>query len=398
MNVSNITEQQFNEFVLTYNDKSIYQTSNYALVMEKQGFKYFYIGFFNNSNLIGASLIIYKKINGSTKAYAPRGFLLDYTNPFLKTYLDLAKKHLSKQNINTLRISPLLNKNTDSYAYSFNVLNNSFYKHIGYNDFFESLKPRFIANIDISEHYTLLFNNIKKEYRTKIRKAVRNGIKVYKGNINDIDKLYYHTKQKYPRDKSYFEDILHHFDAEIYYTSLNTLEHLNKSKKLFDKQSELCDSLNHKILNLDTKKNKDLIKKKILNDNLLNTYNKQLRNAIELDKLDIDNIITSSCLIIKYQKEIYLLMDGYDKNYKYFNSKHLLIWKLIEKFSKLGYTHFNLGGIANPNSDSKYKGLNDFKLNFGADIIEYAGDFQLLTNNLQFVLKNPNEILNVLKK
>ena len=38
--------------------------------------------------------------------------------------------------------------------------------------------------------------------------------------------------------------------------------------------------------------------------------------------------------------------------------------------------------------DDKYKGLNDFRMNFGSCAIEYAGDFELVTNNtLYFMYK-----------
>ena len=47
----------------------------------------------------------------------------------------------------------------------------------------------------------------------------------------------------------------------------------------------------------------------------------------------------------------------------------------------------SLNNINKPNN--KYKGLNEFKLNFHANVIEYIGDFELITNSpLYFVYKN----------
>ena len=93
-------------------------------------------------------------------------------------------------------------------------------------------------------------------------------------------------------------------------------------------------------------------------------------------------------------------MDGYDPKFKKFNSKHLLIWKIIEKYSKLGYKCFNLGGVSNFTIQShKYHGLNEFKRNFGADIYEYAGDFELICNRASyFMYRNSNAFLKKLKK
>ena len=93
-------------------------------------------------------------------------------------------------------------------------------------------------------------------------------------------------------------------------------------------------------------------------------------------------------------------MDGYDNKYKYLNSKHLLIWKLIERYNLKGFKKFNLGGMTNPKIDNNtYKGLNDFKTGFDSKCIEYIGDLELITNNaLYFMYKNSFEIKNILKK
>ena len=93
-------------------------------------------------------------------------------------------------------------------------------------------------------------------------------------------------------------------------------------------------------------------------------------------------------------------MDGFDPNYKHFNAKHLLLWKLIEKFSQEGFKRFNLGGVTNPLLEKNpYKGLNNFKKNFGADIYEYVGDLELITNKtLYFMYRNAAPIRNMLKR
>ena len=71
---------------------------------------------------------------------------------------------------------------------------------MGYNNYFEAIKPRFEAILDISKPYYETFKTIKKNFRTKIRNADKIGIKVYKGDINNIQDLYIYTKRKYPRN------------------------------------------------------------------------------------------------------------------------------------------------------------------------------------------------------
>ena len=135
-------------------------------------------------------------------------------------------------------------------------------------------------------------------------------------------------------------------------------------------------------------------------ENKLNNLKTELVYATKLLKEFPNGIVTSSALIIKNKKEVYLIMDGYDKTYKRLNSKHLLLWKLIEKYSYEGFTTFNLGGMSNYNlKDNKYDGLNNFKLNFGSVIYEYMGDLELVVNKPMYLMyKNSLSVMKLLKK
>ena len=143
-----------------------------------------------------------------------------------------------------------------------------------------------------------------------------------------------------------------------------------------------------------------LISEKLEVDKKVVKYRNQLAEATEYLKNYPDGIITSSALVIKWQDDVYFAIDGYDKKYKHFGAKQLMIWKLMGRYAKLGYKKLYLGGVANINKvNNKYKGLNEFKLNFHANVIEYAGDFELITNSPRyFVYKNSFGITGVFKK
>ena len=128
----------------------------------------------------------------------------------------------------------------------------------------------------------------------------------------------------------------------------------------------------------------------VASNKLLDKYKSNLIYANKLLSNYPNGVVVSSALIVKNDKIINLLMDGYDTNFKRLNAKHLLIWKIIQKYSELGYEKFNFGGIANPNlKENKYSGLNEFKLSFNSNIYEYIGDFELITNKpLYFFNKN----------
>ena len=240
--------------------------------------------------------------------------------------------------------------------------------------------------------------------RTKIRSSEKKGIKIHKGTKEDLKYLYLQTKSKYPRDLKYFEDCYDFYSkrnmVEFFYAKLDTKKFLIESQKLYQEYLDLDEKINTNFINLSAEERQQKLNKKIEVDNLFDKYSKQLVYATNLLKDYPDGIITSSALIIKNNLEVYMLMDGLDPSYKEFNSKQLLLWKLIERYSKQNYKKFNFGGITNPDDKNpKYDGLNEFKLSFNAKAYEYIGDLELVTNNtLYFMYKNSAPIRSILKK
>lgn len=409
MQIKQLTNEEFNIFKNSFKDSSIYQTVEYGFVMNHQGFDSVILGLVDNEeHIIGASLILIKKSKNTKYAYAPRGFLIDYTNyNLLEIFTNLLKKYLSKLGIVALRINPLIVKsiydkkhnilsNNDYYNTIYNNLINLGYKHLGYNSYFEGLKPRFETIIDIDKPYYLLFNDLNKEFRTKIRSASKNGIKIYNGD--NLEYLYLQTKKKYPRDLDYFKDCYKYFsknnNIDFYYTKLDTKEYLKIKNKQLIEQEKIVNYYNEIVT-----KNLKNINLKITADKRYNELKLQLIEATNLLKNNPDGIITSSALVVKNKDEVYLLMDGYDNKFKSLNSKHLLLWKLIENYSIQNYKKFNLGGITNPfEKNNKYEGLNTFKLGFNSKVYEYIGDLELVCNNTKYFLIKNSFLKKALKK
>lgn len=413
MSIIELTNEQFNKYVISNNYNSIYQTPEYIKTMKNQGYEALLLGLVDDDKILGATSILINIKKGFKYAYASRGFLIDYNDDYLvKLFTDEIKKYLAKLDVVAIKLSPMIVKNiynskkelvyhNEDYNKIYLYLKSLGYYHLGYNNYFEAIKPRFEAILDISKPYYETFRTIKKSFRTKIRNADKIGIKVYKGDINNIQDLYVYTKRKYPRNDFYFADIYNNFGskAELFYTKLDTKKYLVECQKNYQMQDAINTQLDSEILiNIDY--NEKLINKKLVADKLLHTYRTQLVQATNLLKEYPEGIITASILIVINLDTVYLYMDGYDKKYHHLNSKHLLLWKLIERYSNLGYKKFNLGGVINIfSSNDRYNGLNEFKLNFGPDVIEYLGDLELICNNsLYFMYKNSIPFKNFLKK
>ena len=415
MEFKELTNQEFINFITNCPLKSIYQTPEYGFIMHNQNFDSIFLGLIKDNIVKAASLILIKKEEGFKYAYAPRGFILNYEDfDLLKEFSIKIKDYLGKKGIMGIKINPLIIKaiydfdkqivdKNPKYTMIFESLKQNNYYHLGYNNFFEALKPRFEAIIDLTPSINDLFKNIKKEYRTKIRSAIRNGIKVYKGNHEQLQNLYNFTKTKYSRDLKYFQDCYGFFSKrnmiELYYTKLDTklyLEIVQKKLNYYEQQSNF---LNNLIMKNNKKNNKKIINKKINFDRSLNQYKNEIIYATNLLREFPDGIITSCLLLIKQENEITILIDGHDEKFNKFNSKHLLIWQLIDMYKKLGYKKFNLGGISNIIvDDKKYVGLSEFKLGFGAKMYEYAGDFELVTNKRNYNLyRNYVPLKNLIK-
>ena len=401
MRVEEISLQVFNDFVNNYNYSSVLQTNEYSLVMKNQGFISLFIGVYKDKDLVGTSLILIHKEKGYKYAYAPRGFLIDYSDKELLTnFTKELKKFLSKKDVIALKLCPPIIRNildnkgkvigfNPNFEKSFTNLKELGYHHYGFNSFFEAYKPRFEALIDLTVSEDDLFNNIKKNYRTKINGAIKQGIKVYRANASEIDLIYEQTKNKYPRDLKYFQDSYSIFTEnkkmEYYYAKLDTDTYLHFIKKQYEQEEKLATELNKRLL--DGEKNEKVLSKKMDADNKVSILNKYLKEATDLASKYQNGLVLASMLIAKNGPEIYLYMDGFDIAHKRFNGKHLLMWKIMEKYSKLGYKRFNLGGVTDIRiNNQKYKGLNEFKLNFNSSVVEYIGDFELIINQPKYFL------------
>ena len=414
MTIKQLTNEEFKLFSEKFEPSSVFQTINYAFTMNEQGTDAFFLGLTSEERLIAATLVLVKKINGFRYAFAPKGILIDYNNPDLvKDFTKQMKKFFKKRDIVAIKINPMIIKKVynnkfeplienPNYDTIFDNLKKLGYYHLGYNNFFEALKPRFEAIIDLNNDINILFKNVKKEYRTKIRSAIRNGIKTYKGTYDDLKYLYEFTKDKYKRKLNYFQDCYNFYSKrnliDFYYTKLDTKHYLETIQKKLYYYEQQSNYLNNLVIK-NPENNKKTISKKINMDKHLDKYKKELINATNLLRNFPDGIITSAILVIKQGYEATILIDGYDTKYKKFNSKHLLIWQLIDIYKKNKFLKFNLGGMSNITiDDKKYYGLDKFKLNFGSKMYEYAGDFELVTHKRNYNLyRNYVPLKNLIK-
>ena len=295
MQIQELTEEEFKTFENNHPLSSIYQTVEYANIMAKQGFVPLYVGL-KKDIILAAVMLLIDKSKSFKYAYAPRGFLLNYNNlSLLEVFTKELKKFLSKKDIAAVKLNPLLIKkifhpknntieNNKNYDEIFTYLRKLGFYHYGYNNEFEALKPRFEAILNLEVPYYTLYKNLRKEFRTKIRGAIKNGVKVYKGNKQDLSLLYLHTEKKYPRDLQYFEEAYDTFDKEnqieFYYTKIDTEMYLKNAQDLYTYYENESFKQNDLLIQATGKYKNKVLTKKMNIDMFYNKYKKELVNAI----------------------------------------------------------------------------------------------------------------------
>lgn len=396
MKLREITNEEFTKFASEFPTKSIFQTTGYAFTMNKQHFDSVFLGLTDDAGkIVAASLILIANVKGFKYAYAPRGFLIDYTNKkLLEEFTVQIKKFLSRNDIIAIKINPLVIRNVFDKKGNLIATNNNAdeimknltslgYNHMGFNNYFEAFKPRFEAVVDLKPDVNELFMSCNKALRTKVRRAELNGITIHHGDDRNIKYLYEQLKSVYPRDLKYFQDSYEFYSRnnliDFYYAKIETTTFLAQSQKLYQEQEQIVSDLSNTVIVEAKNDSSKTLSMKLEADNLLASYKEQLLRATALLKDYPEGIITACALVIKNGPEAVLLIDSRDKEYSAFNSKHILLWKIMSKYASEGYKKFNLGAVSNVKlKPNKFKGLNDFKCNFNPKVYEYLGDFELV--------------------
>lgn len=394
MKIVILKEEQFDSFSFEHPLHTMYQTSSYGNLMKKQGYNVNYYGFIDNSNnLIGATLIIDQNLFLSYKyAYAPRGFLIDYSDKeIIKKITSKLKKFLARRKIVFLKIDPpvINNKrnkegNIIASPHSNDIityLESLGYIYFGENKYFGTLKPRWNAILKVTGSSETMFNNLEKNIKNKIRKAQSRGVEIIQGNHNDIKLFYPFVAKKHYRNLAYYENLANCYgnNFELYFAKLNTEKYLKNIKIIYEDELEINKKLNESI---QTKQGDNKIMNKKLNsDKLIAIYKKELLTASELFEKKPDGIIIGATSVVVQKYGVELLIEGQNPQFSLYYPTFLTKWHIIEKYSKMGAVYFDLNAITGYFADNnKFKGLNEMKLGYNAEVTEYIGEFDFIIN------------------
>lgn len=403
MKIKEIDAQEFNSYASNHKYHSYYQSSCYGYLMSNYGLKPLYLGFFNNNNLVGASLILYKvPFMGFKYGYAPRGILVDYDNySELIDIIKHLKNYLLKERFMLFKIDPLiLSTKRDAHGAILETnerksniiecLKSTGFYHCGNSISFESIKPRWLSILSLEQEEDKLFKSFSKPVKNKIRKALKLGVEIFKDN-DKLEEIYPFIKNKGDYSLEYYKDLINCFGkkVEIYVAKINTEKFVEGSQALYEEEQEYNGYLNN-IISHDGYKGKDIKKilsRKMESDKLLTIYKEYLVKSITLLQKYPEGIIISGSIIIKHNDTIHLVIDGYNKEYGKLCPLYLARWEIIKNYLNSDYKFFDMNAITGLFDDTdQYKNLNKLKFGYNAIAHEYLGEFNLIINNPIYTL------------
>lgn len=377
MRIIELTELQFKNYSTLHSSRNYFQTIEYANT--KPNYKQLFLGFINEKDdtLMAATLILVKSIGKLNIGYVPGGFLIDYENEdlfkdftlSLKQYLKEKKfVYLTIENRSTYKI---FDKNGELIYFDSNIiklLDELHYVKVG-----KSTKKEVVLETEKTPDETYKMFNLNTKRNIKL--ALLRSISIYKDESSNSDLLIsLLSNPNSDRIKKMVECFsTKNNQAEIYLAKLNAEQYINNYRFLLKEEDIKNDKLNSVMQDTSIKKSITFINKKMRSDQLLIKYNKEIIKATNVYTKHTEEVLIGAILIIKNNREIYFLDEGYNKELSNFYSSHLIKWEIIKKYLDDGYKIFNFGSINDMNSGDAI-----FKLGFGGRIYEYLGNYDLV--------------------
>ncbi len=381
---------EFDDYAKNHPLGSYHQTSSYAMFASEQGYEYDLLGFVDDKgNIKAASLILYKKIGMFNRyGYAPKGFLIDYHDTeLLKEFTKALKKYYYKKNFAFIKVNPEISVGTMDYKnkiinYNQNHIIESTLRGLGFKKL--ETNKRFETKVPIYNAIQVLKNTnlrtVNKNTRNKIRKGITNGLSLEKVNRDGIDILYPFIKNKKNHSiyhyYNYYNAFSRNDDIDIFLVKMNFEDCLINLRERYEKEIDTNNKVVNRVMQNPSKEN---LKRKLESDTVLNTIKDNIALATNCLANNKEQVVAGA-ITIKYKNRVYILISGYDKNFKKFSPNYFLHYKLIE-FYKNDYDFIDLNGITGDfTTENPYKGLDEFKLGFNPYAFEYIGEFDFIIN------------------
>lgn len=393
-----LTDQEFNEYAKNHPNNTFFQSSYWGDLKEFTGWKKHLLGLKEKGNIIGATLLLSKKIPVLSKNifYAPRGFLINYQDQNMVLQFTKAIIHYTKKNKGIFfKINPYVvyqERNMDGCIVNNGTNNQKLvqylkqigYKHNGFTIHYgKDLEPRWVSVLNIKNKTTEeVLNSFRSSHKRKVKKSLSGWLSLEEITSNDKEKfdifkqIMNHTGERrgyIDRTEDYYKKMYDAFSKDQKIKIVLVKLDLKKYEAVLNTDLEV---FNKKISNTAIKdsEKQDLIQK-------INNIEQNLKEVLTIQETQGNTLyITAGVFLLFGTQVMYLFGGSYDQYMKYLGAYYMQ-WKVIEYAIENHYDYYNFYGITGEFEEtSPMYGLFDFKRGFHADVVELIGEFTYVIN------------------
>ena len=391
MKFQEITEKEYQAFWENHPLKTFLSSPEISKLREKQGWATYYVGVKKDKELIAATMLLsHKRHFGKYEFYSPRGYLLDFNNKELVTFMtEELKKYIKDKNGYVFRVDPYLiyrQRDIDGNIVEDGVDNRNVVEHLtslGFKKVIieETEQVIWMFSLDLEgKTEEQILKEMKPNTRNQIKKTEKFGITVNEISYDELDRfqnIMVETGERKGfkvRDLSYFQEMynLFHKKNEVKYfiTEIDLKKYIEGLEKERKEKEDKINSLS------DAKYN-DGAKKNLTNE--IEAIDKRIKESNEIIEKEEKEVITlSGSMFMLIKPEIIYLSSGNYEEYMKFNSQYLIQWELIKYGIENGFKKHNFYGIpANINEHPKDYGIYEFKRGFNGYVEELIGEYSL---------------------
>lgn len=400
--IENVSKDKYESFVKNHKKSHFLQSYAWGEFSKKEkNLIPHYVGLEDdNGNLVATALLLEKKLPlNMCYFYAPRGFVLDYSNEeILKAFTDNLKAYSKKKKAIFFKIDPDIiynsenttgNKIIESNDQELKILKSLGYKHLGFTKNFETMQPRYTFRIDMDKPWEEIENNFSKTTKQRIKKAEDLFVETRVGTKEDINTFYNlmilteNRKDFITHNEQYYKSLYEIWNQD---NSCNLFVGTVNLDKIINKQTNTQDELKEELKQLPKENlSKSQNTKKLELEKRINKISTDLTRYIDI-RTEYENIITLSIhFIVEYGDKAWVLYAGnhniltdtytnyetYKEHIKYYYDKGI---KTYDQF----------GTIGDLRNDNPLIGLHEFKKKFGGDYVEFTGEFDYVTKPFMY--------------
>lgn len=407
-----LTEKEFTNFANEHEYGSFHQNVAWGELKSGTGWVTYLVGVKENNKVVAASLVLSKSTPiKKNMFYAPRGFLIDYSNKeLLKFFLDELTKFAKKHKAIFIKFDPYVEYQQrdlngeivkDGYNNKFVVdnLKELGCKHHGFTEMMEDMQPRWIFTLNTKDKTEEdIMKDMDPKTRQILRKNERMGVKVRELSSEELD--IFHSvmddtssrREFANRPMSYYQKMYDAFkkkdEVMVLAAEFNHDDYIKELKKDLVKEKKFISELKE---NSTENTNKEKLEKKIkLSEDNIKRFEKSIKEMEESKKENGNLITLGSILFMKTNDEVLSLVGGSYEKYMKFQSAYTTHYAGVKYAIEHNMRRYNFYGITGNfnEKENPFYGLYSFKRDFGGQVVELVGEFDLIISPFWFKVYN----------